>query len=281
MRALRAALGQSWAVRTIGGGSNLLPSDDGVEGLVIKYTAAGHQLREDGQRAVCVAEAGASLAGLARRLAKQGWAGLEWAVSVPGTVGGAAVNNAGAFGSCSAEWIIAVHVADADGQERRLGAAALDYAYRTSRLKRRELGPVIVLRVEFDLRRDDPARLRAIVDRNQEQRTRTQPRQRSAGSVFANPEGDYAGRLIEQAGLKGARHGGAQISPQHANFIVNSGRATARDVYELMRLAQQGVWQHFATWLHPEIELVGRWMAAELSALAGPTVTWNNAEVPS
>ncbi|MBI4492630.1 MAG: UDP-N-acetylmuramate dehydrogenase [Chloroflexi bacterium] len=262
--ALRAAVAAGLPVVVLGGGSNLLPADEGVDGLAIKYVGARHELVVDGNQALLVAEAGCSLAGLARRVSKQGWGGLEWAVNIPGTVGGAAVNNAGAFGSSTAEHLVALELADGSGQTAHVSVADLAYAYRSSRLKHHELGPAIVLQVEFALRRADPAELRAVVAHNQELRTRSQPRQLSAGSVFANPEGDYAGRLIEQAGLKGTRRGGAQISPQHANFIVNLGGATAHDVVELMRLAQQTVWASYHIRLRPEIELTGRWPAGIL-----------------
>lgn len=270
IEALRLSAARGWPVVILGGGSNVLPSDEGVAGLVVKYLAGAHRLHVRGDRAVVEAEAGASLAGLARRLARQGWAGLEWAVNVPGTVGGAVVNNAGAFGSCVAECLLAVELVNAQGERRWLQRSDLDYAYRTSRLKRRELGAVAVLRAEFVVRRGDPLLLSRTVEHNQQMRTRSQPRQLSAGSVFANPPGDFAGRLIEQAGLKGLRRGGAQISSQHANFIVNLGSATARDVYTLMRAAQLAVWERERVWLRPEIELIGRWAEAELAALEAP-----------
>lgn len=271
IHALATASNRGLPVHVIGGGSNLLPADTGIDGLVIKYAGDTHEVQVHGDEAVVLAEAGCKFAGLARRLAREGWGGLEWAVNVPGTVGGAAVNNAGAFGGHIAEQLIAVEIADTSGHRFRLARDKLDYGYRTSGLKRREFGPTIVLRADLALRRDDPTALRETVAQNQGLRTRTQPRQLSAGSVFANPEGDYSGRLIEAAGLKGARQGGAQISPQHANFIVNLGGATASDVYHLMRLAQETVWQQNGIWLCPEIELIGRWTAERLAGLRGPS----------
>jgi UDP-N-acetylmuramate dehydrogenase len=259
-------------VRVIGGGSNLLIAEDGVEGLVIKTANAQSEVVERDGQSVLIAEAGATLANLARRLAKQGWSGLEWAANVPGTVGGAAVNNAGAFGGETAECLVGLVSVDASGRRRRLESAELDYAYRTSVLKRRQLGDVAVETVELAVARADAAETAARVKGFNAQRMRSQPRGLSAGSVFANPAGDFAGRLLEAAGLKLAQYGGAQISDVHANFIVNPGGATASDVYRLMRHAQDVVFDQTGIWLRPEIELFGRWSAEQRAALLGPAV---------
>ena len=216
--------------------------------------------------------AGANLANLARRLAKQGFGGLEWAANVPGTVGGAAVNNAGAFGGETARCVLGVTLVDAEGTRLELDAVDLGYAYRTSVLKRRERGDVAVERVKLRLTASTPQQADGLVKRNNAQRMISQPRILSAGSVFANPEGDFCGRLIEAAGLKQTRVGAAEISEQHANFIVNPGNATARDVYALMRLAQDAVYERASIWLRPEIELLGRWTPDERAALSARTV---------
>jgi UDP-N-acetylmuramate dehydrogenase len=257
-------------VRVIGGGSNLLVAEAGVDGLVIKCGQAGYRVEEDGGEPRVVADAGANFANVARRLAKQGYGGLEWAANVPGTFGGAVVNNAGAFGGDTAACLISVTIVDNEGRTQRSSADELGYAYRTSVLKRRELGDVAVEQVELRLRRGTPAETDGLVKQFNAQRMRTQPRVSSAGSVFANPEGTYSGKLIEEAGLKKLRVGGAEISEQHANFIVNPGPATARDVYGLMRQTQDVVFGQTGIWLRPEIELLGRWTAAERAALAGP-----------
>jgi UDP-N-acetylmuramate dehydrogenase len=273
---LQLAEGLGWArdegkpVRVIGGGSNLLVADAGVDGLVIKAANTEMRIQERQGEPVLIAEAGATLANVARRLAKDGFGGLEWAANVPGTVGGAAVNNAGAFGGDTASCLIGVEVVDDRGRRGFLDPEELEYAYRTSVLKRRELGEVAVERVEMRLIPKPPGEADALVKTFNAQRMRSQPRILSAGSVFANPEGDFAGRLIEAAGLKGTAVGGAQISEQHANFIVNPGGATAADVYGLMRLAQQTVFDQTGLWLRPEIELFGRWTDEERAALAGP-----------
>jgi UDP-N-acetylmuramate dehydrogenase len=268
------------AVRVIGGGSNLLVADAGVDGLVIKAAYARAGVEERGGQPVLVAEAGVNLANQARRLAKQGFGGLEWAANVPGTVGGATVNNAGAFGGDTASCLVAVRLV---GAERRLWLSGdeMGYAYRTSVLKRRELGDVAVERVELRLTLSTPEVADGLVKTFNAQRMRTQPRILSAGSVFANPEGTFSGKLIEEAGLKGTRSGGAQISEQHANFIVNPGGATARDVYALMRRAQDAVYERSGTWLRPEIELLGRWSADELAALTASAIPGAASEAPT
>jgi UDP-N-acetylmuramate dehydrogenase len=254
-------------VRVIGGGSNLLIADAGVRGLVMRCLSARWRVDDEGDVPMLVADAGAPVSGVARALGRRGLAGFEWAATVPGTVGGAVVNNAGAFGGCIADCLAAAWVVDADGVERRCSADDLDYAYRTSILKRGGLGPVAVIRAAVRLRRGSADDSLPRIAAYQAQRTRTQPRQRSAGSVFANPPSDYAGRLIEAAGLKGTGRGGAQISTQHANFILNLGQATAHDVYELVHLARTTVGERFGVWLRPEIELFGEWTAAERAAI--------------
>jgi UDP-N-acetylmuramate dehydrogenase len=283
MRALTGqdlAAGLAWAldrgvpVRVIGGGSNLLVAEAGVEGLVIKAASARFHVDEAAPqgRPILVAEAGATLARLARRLAKQGFGGLEWAANVPGTIGGAAVNNAGAFGGETAACLQAVSLIDASGRTERLSAAELGYGYRTSVLKRRERGDVAVERVELRLISSTSEQADARVKEFNAQRMRAQPRILSAGSVFANPDSGFAGKLIDEAGLKGARVGGAEISDQHANFIVNPGTATAHDVYALARQAQDAVFAHTGVWLRPEIELLGRWTPDEQHAWRGRAV---------
>jgi UDP-N-acetylmuramate dehydrogenase len=252
-------------VRVIGGGSNLLAADAGVHGLVIKVVNAQWAVHD----LTITADAGVTIANLARRLAKQGYGGLEWAANVPGTVGGACVNNAGAFGGDTASCLVRATVVDANGRVRHVEGPELRYAYRTSVLKRRELGDVAVVSVELRLQQSTPAEADGRVKEFNAQRMRSQPRISSAGSVFANPSGDYSGRLIEEAGLKGTTVGGAQISEQHANFIVNLGGATAADVYALMCFAQKRVFERSGVWLRPEIELFGRWSAEQVQAVQG------------
>lgn len=270
---LRWARASGVPARVIGGGTNLLVSDAGVEGLVIKPgTSRTAVVEQDGQP-VLVADAAVTFANVARRMARMGYGGLEWATNVPGTMGGAAVNNAGAFGGETRSDLAGVVLLDCEGNVRRLASEEMGYGYRTSALKRLELGTVAVLQVEMRLKLSTPARAQALVREYQRQRTETQPRQLSMGSVFANPVDAYAGKLVEEAGLKGLSLGGARISALHANFIVNTGGATARDVYQLVRMAQDAVYAGSGTWLLPEVELLGRWTAAERDALARPRTT--------
>jgi UDP-N-acetylmuramate dehydrogenase len=269
---LRFARDKHIPVSVIGGGSNLLVAADGVDGLVIKTANTHTAVEERRGEPVLVAEAGANFANVARKLAKQGLSGLEWAANVPGSIGGATVNNAGAFGGDTASYLIDVSIIDADGRFQRLSVDELAYAYRTSVLKRRELGDVAVEHVTLRLTPSTPAIADGLVKEFNAQRMRSQPRILSAGSVFANPEGTYSGKLIEEAGLKKTRVGAAEISEQHANFIVNPGGAIARDVYVLMRQAQDKVFDRAGIWLMPEIELLGRWTEEERSALRGPVV---------
>jgi UDP-N-acetylmuramate dehydrogenase len=159
---------------------------------------------------------------------------------------------------------------DTRGVVRRLSAAELGYGYRTSLLKRQELGLVGVVRAAFRVQRATVEAIRTRLADLRSQRTSSQPRQLSAGSVFANPAEDYAGRLIEAAGLKERREGGAQISARHANFIVNLGQARSSEVYALMRLTQELVLRRSGVWLQPELELFGRWSAQERAALQAP-----------
>lgn len=204
------------------------------------------------------------LAGLARWAIREGWTGLEWAVSVPGTVGGAVIGNAGAHGGCIAD-SLACALVTYPGQGRRwLSATELGYSYRNSALRNKpgfsetlSSCPPIVLSAAFNVARGDVAEMTARADGFLAHRRASQPVEPSAGSVFRNPPGDHAGRLIEAVGLKGHRLGGAQISPRHANFIVNTGDARSADVLELIHLAQSRVHEQFGIELALEILLLG------------------------
>jgi UDP-N-acetylmuramate dehydrogenase len=271
--ALHAAHELGVPCRVIGGASNLLVADSGVAGLVVKsmlrspvrYVA--HP--SEAGRVTAVAGAGYLLARLARESARRGLAGLVWASNVPGTVGAAVVNNAGAFGGAMADVLERALVVAPSGQTAYLTPDDLAMAYRSTRLKRRELD-YVVLEAEVRLAEADPVRLEAELRAVRDQRRRTQPAGFSLGSTFTNPPGDSAGRLIDVAGLKGRRVGGAEVSPLHANFIVNRGQATAWDVYALMRAMQDEVYAQAGVWLVPEVQLIGRWPREALAALAAP-----------
>lgn len=243
--------GVPWWV--LGGGSNVLISDAGVRGLTIVNRCRAIRIDKGG---TVWAESGALLARLARETIQAGLAGLEWAVSVPGTVGGAVVGNAGAHGGCVADCLSSVELLHPSGWRGVWPAAELELGYRSSRLKTGRLAGV-VLSAEFRLIPAPVETLRRRASGYLAYRRRTQPIVASAGSIFRNPPGDYAGRLIEAAGLKGTREGGAQFSTVHANFIVNLGGATARDVLCLIERAQRAVKERFGVTLEPEILFIG------------------------
>lgn len=253
--------------RVLGGGSNVLVSDRGVREVVVLNQARQVRFESEAGGARAWAESGASLGALARRAAARGWAGLEWAATVPGTVGGAVVGNAGAHGGDMTGSLIEAEVARPGVQSETWPGARLEYGYRTSWLKRNP-GQSVVLGARFGLEVSDPETVRARVATFVEQRRRTQPPGASMGSMFKNPPGDFAGRLIDQAGLKGARQGGAEISPQHANFFVNREAATAADVLALIRQARQTVAERSGVRLELEVELVGEWTPEDLEGLA-------------
>jgi UDP-N-acetylmuramate dehydrogenase len=251
---VRAAWQDGLAVRVIGGGANVLVSDAGYRGLIVVNKIA--QIKPAGQ-AILRVSAGTSLTHLTRECAALGLSGFEWAAAVPGTVGGAVVNNAGAHGGSIAESLISARVVEPDA-DREWPLAEFHYAYRHSALKARADRRFLVTAATFRLTPDSPAAVAARMDDYNAYRKRTQPPGASLGSVFKNPPGDYAGRLIEAAGLKGYRIGAAQVSQVHANFFVNQGgAATAVDYHALVRHVQAAVEAHSGVRLEPEIEFIG------------------------
>ena len=244
-------------LRCIGAGSNLLVADGGLPGLTLcNRRLQGSQL--DPQEGWVEAQAGEPIPTLARKAARQGLHGLEWAVGIPGTVGGAVVMNAGAQGGCTAEWLHSIQVIDPERPDQPfvLEARDLAFAYRHSRLQDEAL---LVLSARFRLSPGhDPAIITATTSANLHSRTKSQPYQQpSCGSVFRNPEPRKAGQLIEELGLKGLSVGGAQVSPLHANFIVNTGAATAADIDTLVGLVQDKVLGKYGILLHPEVKRLG------------------------
>jgi len=240
----------------LGAGSNILVSDAGMRGLVIKNRAGAVTWAEEDGEALLRAESGALLSKLARQAARRGWGGLTWACGIPGTVGGAVVQNAGAHDKSMAGVLAGVSVLDEHNAVRDIPTPKLELGYRSSILRQREW---IVLSAAMCLRRGKQTELESLASEYDAQRRAKQPQGASCGSVFKNPPGDYAGRLIEAAGLKGKRAGGAEISPQHANFIVNTGTATAGDVMALINLARREVGLQFGVTLELEIQVVGEW----------------------
>lgn len=261
---VKALLQQAWRrnmpVTLIGGGANILVSDKGIRGLTIINRVSQLADERRGDAACVSASSGASLIRLARYCQERGYRGLEWAIAVPGTVGGAVVNNAGAHGADISDSLHHVLVYDAQGGARRVNVGELDYDYRHSWLKTRQDRRFMVLQACFALERDDPKAIQARMNRYNAWRKQTQPPGASLGSIFKNPPGDYAGRLIEAANLKGHRIGGAQVSPIHANFFVNTGEnASAQDYLQLIRAVQRRVRKTFGVQLELEIQIVGDW----------------------
>jgi UDP-N-acetylmuramate dehydrogenase len=244
----------------LGNGSNILVSDAGVRGLVIENHADAVEeiTGRSPETLQVIAGSGASLPGLANRLARQGWRGLEWAIGVPATVGAAVVTNAGAHGGAVSDNLVRAEILDLQNELRWWAREELQYAYRTSFLKEHP-NEYVVLRAEFELERDDAAACIARMNQYTEHRRNTQPTDPSIGSMFKNPPGDYAGRLIDAAGCKGARVGKVQVSNVHANFFVNLGGAAASDVMGLVKLVQAAVREKFKVVLELEIQLVGDW----------------------
>ena len=240
----------------LGGGSNLLVSDKGVRGVVV-LDRAKEVLFESGDEPTVKCEAGVIFSNLANRCASKGFSGLEWAATVPGTVGGAVYGNAGAFGGDISENLICAEVLTKNRREK-LSVEQMQYGYRTSVLKRGEIN-AIVLSGTLRLKNSSKEEVSAKITEFSERRKITQPPGASIGSMFKNPEGDHAGRLIEAAGLKGTRIGNAEISTKHGNFFINHGETKAEDVRALIHLVQKTVSEKFKVDLELEVELVGEW----------------------
>lgn len=242
-------------ILVLGNGSNILVSDAGFRGLVIENHAAAEEWERHENKLRVRADSGVLLPGLANRLARQGWSGLEWAIGVPGTVGAAVVTNAGAHGGSFGDTLLRALVLQEIGSMWWWERAELELDYRTSIFKH-TLNRSIVLAAELELHAAEPTECVARMNRYTEHRRRTQPTEPSVGSMFKNPRGDYAGRLIEAAGLKGMRVGNIAVSQVHANFFVNLGGATSAEVLELVERVQSAVYQKFRISLELEIQIV-------------------------
>ena len=240
----------------LGGGSNVLVSDKGVRGVVVLDRAKEVQF-EGGDQPTVKCEAGVIFSNLANRCASKGLAGLEWAATVPGTVGGAVYGNAGAFDGDMSHNLIWADVLTLNGRVK-LSVEQMKYGYRTSVLKRGEIN-AIVLSAMLRLKNSTKEEVSVKIDEFSERRKTAQPPGASMGSMFKNPAGDHAGRLIEAASLKGTRIGNAEISTKHGNFFINHGETKAEDVRALIRLTQQTVREKFGVELELEVELAGEW----------------------
>jgi UDP-N-acetylmuramate dehydrogenase len=252
-RAVGAARRHAVSFRVLGGGCNVLVADRGVRGLVIVNRAASILF----EGSVVRAGSGAKLAFLARKTVDSGLGGLAWAAGLPGTVGGAVVGNAGAFGGDIAGTLRSAAVLEPDGEVVERENAWFEFAYRSSRLKGEAVTRHVVLAAAFELEPGDKAALRARADEVLAWRRAHHPSGATMGSTFKNPPDHHAGQLVEQAGLKGYRVGGARISEQHANFLINDGNATASDVLALIEHVRAEVARQFGVELALEIELLG------------------------
>lgn len=261
----------------VGRGTNSLVRDEGFAGVLASYRAQAWQLEEHGDEALLRVEAGAPMAGLARRIAAMGYAGLTWAEGLPGTVGGAVFGNAGCYGGDTAGILHSAELLLQGEQVEIWPAERLGFGYRTSVLKRGEaqneagsptqqvssikhhasrITPPLVLAATFRLIRGEPATLTEQMARIAAERKGKTPSGSSCGSVFKNPPGESAGRLIERAGLKGQTRGGATISPLHANYIVNTGGATAGDILGLAESARAEVFRQLGITLELEVRVI-------------------------
>lgn len=248
----------------LGGGANVLVSDLGVRGLVILNRAKEMKFSVRGVQARVEVDAGVGLITLARDCIERGYAGMEWAISVPGTVGGGIVGNAGAHGSDIAANLYMAKIMRRGYAPEYWTNRQLQFSYRKSALKQYEQADrPVVLSAIFDLKIDYRANLEKRANEFVARRKATQPPGATIGSMFKNPDGDYAGRLIEACELKGRTVGNAQISTQHANFFINLGNATATDVKGLIDLAHDEVLAKFGVDLQLEVELVGEWGGEE------------------
>jgi len=247
-------------VTVLGAGTNILIADAGIRGLTLRLGKAFDFRQWQGlgeAEAVVWVGSASRFIRLAKETVAEGYGGLEFAAGIPGSTGGAVAMNAGAFGGEISDTLVEVEGVTEDGQLTVWPRDKIKFAYRRLELPTR----TVITSSRFRLRRSSKVRLRDAVARVQARRRKGQPQGfANAGSVFKNPPGEFAGRLIERVGLKGRGVGRAEVSREHANFILNLGGATARDVHDLMSLVQDEVWSRCGVWLEPEVRLVGEWV---------------------
>jgi UDP-N-acetylmuramate dehydrogenase len=254
MHAKAAAYRASVPCFCLGAGTNLLVSDRGMRGLVVRLGDGFGKIKIDGTKVV--AGAGAAFGTLVQTVVERGLEGLEFGEGIPGSVGGGLVMNAGAFGGEIAKVVTLVHGVTEAGEAIALTKDDVKFAYRRTQLPNH----FVITRVDFELARGDRDQLTTRVAELKSKRAARQPRGvPNAGSIFKNPPGNFAGKLLEGAGLKGTRLGGAAFSDQHANFIVNLGGAQAAEVRALIEMARNKVKEQSGVWLEPEVRLVGDW----------------------
>ena len=257
---LSHAIGTLWSLdvpfKLLGNGSNVLISDKGYPGIVLINRCNRIQIYKEQDPPLVYAETGANLGTMAQMASRAGVGGLEWCNSIPGTVGGAVYGNAGAHGSDIDSTLLKVDAMIRDNGKQTLDVAQMGYEYRSSKFKR-ENADAIILSATFHGNHADPEESMRKLEEFTAKRAKTQPKGPSFGSTFKNPEGDFAGRLLEEVGMKGVSSGSAQISTRHANFILNDGTASAQDIYKLIRMGQKRVFERFQIHLQPEIEMIG------------------------
>lgn len=237
----------------LGNGSNLLVGDKGYRGVIIQIYREMNEISVEGE---CIrAQAGALLSKVGSVALEAGLAGFEFAAGIPGAVGGAVVMNAGAYGGEMKDILSSATVLTDEGKILKLTNEELELGYRTSIIAKNHY---IVLDAEYRLQRGDKAEIRATMDELKTKRVTKQPLEfPSAGSTFKRPEGYFAGKLIQDAGLRGFQVGGAQVSEKHCGFVINKGDATAADIVELMRQVSEKVFQEFGVTLEPEVKRLG------------------------
>ena len=243
--------GIPWFV--LGNGSNLLVSDQGYRGVVIQIYKNMNQITVEGTR--IYAQAGALLSAVSKKAMEAGLTGMEFASGIPGTLGGAAVMNAGAYGGEMKDILVSVTVLTDEGEQKVLKAEELNLGYRTSIIKERG---DIVLDGVLQLQAGNRDAIKTRMEELKVQRVTKQPLEYpSAGSTFKRPEGYFAGKLIEDAGLRGYRVGGAQVSEKHCGFVINTGDAKTSDVVQLIHNVQNIIWNKFKVKLEPEVKFLG------------------------
>jgi UDP-N-acetylmuramate dehydrogenase len=268
--AVRWGVGEGMPVTVIGGGSNLLVSDAGIRGVVVVSKVSGEKATnlvtwdDLGDEVRLTVGAQAPLSWVGRFASENGWAGMDWGVGLPGTIGGATVNNAGAHGTEQKDHLESLTVLRLDGVVETQDRAWLDPTYRNTTIKAMARPrDYVVLDVTMRLPKGDAAELVRLADEHAAYRKATQPTGACGGSTFANPDGDFAGRLLEVAELKGYAIGPVSFSEKHTNFIINAGGGTAEQVQELIAHGQEVVRDRFGVELHREIEYVGEMAGKE------------------
>lgn len=237
----------------LGNGSNLLVSDQGFDGVVLQVYKNMNQVTVEGEH--LRVQAGALLSATARKALEAGLTGMEFAAGIPGTMGGAAVMNAGAYGGEMKDILESVTVLTPEGEQKELKNEELQLGYRASVVKEKGY---IVLEAVLSLKKGDPEAIKSRMDELKEQRVTKQPLEYpSAGSTFKRPEGYFAGKLVQDAGLRGFRVGDAMVSEKHCGFVINAGEATAAQVDELMKQVSAKVREQFGVTLEPEVKRLG------------------------